>query len=87
MATTNKNKKSLERNIAAAAVCLVVFTLGSMLVSLFASQHVGLLAFMMTGAIVSLAVGGALCIKATWTRIDENRAKGHWSILDSKLLN
>lgn len=85
--STDKNKKALGLKINATAVCLVLFTLGSMLVSLFARQHVELLATMMTGAIVSLAVCGALFIKATWLKNDENRDKRHWAILDTRLLS
>ena len=84
---TDKKKNALGLRITATAVSLAVFTIGSMLVSLFARQHVTLLATLMTGAIVSLAVGGALFIKATWTRFDENRDKSHWNLLDSRLLN
>ena len=85
--STDKNKNALKLKITATSVCLVLFTLGSMLVKLFASQHVELLACLMTGAIVSLAMGGALFIKATWLRNDENRDKRHWAILDTRLLN
>lgn len=84
---TDKNKKALGLRITATAISLAVFTIGSMLVSLFGRQHVTLLAILMTGAIVSLAMGGAFFIKATWTRIDENRDKKHWALLDSRLLN
>ena len=84
---TEKNKKALGLRIMATAVSLAVFTIGSMLVSLFAGQHTTLLGTLMTGAIVSLAVGGAFFIKATWTHFDENRDKSHWSLLDSRLLN
>lgn len=85
--STDKNKKALGLKITTAAICLAVFTLGSMLVGLFASQHVNLLAALLMGAIACLGICGAFFIKATWTHIAENRDKSHWSILDSPLLN
>ena len=85
--TTDKNKKALGQKITAPAVSLAVFMLGSMLVALFASQHVNLLAALLMGAVASLGIGGAFFIKASWTHIDESRAKSRWTILDSPLLN
>ena len=85
--TNQSNNAPRGHRITATAVSLAVFTIGSLLVSLFASQHTTLLGTLMTGAIVSLAVGGSFLIKDTWTHFDENRDKSHWSLLDSRMLN
>ena len=83
---TAKNN-ALGRKITAMAVCLALFTLGSALATIFAKQHIWLLAVLMTGAFASLGAPGAYMIRATWTRIDEERGKKHWDILNSRLLN
>lgn len=85
--TTGNHNKALGLKITATAISLAVFTLGSLLVGVFASQHIDLLVALLTGAIASLGIGGAYFIKATWTHIDENSTKSHRTILDSRLLN
>lgn len=85
--TTENNRKALGQRITTTAVSLAGFVFIGALVSWFASQRIGLLATLMMGVIVCLGIGGAFFIKATWTKIDENRHKSHWSILDSRLLN
>ena len=55
--------------------------------SAFASNVEWLMATLMIAAIALMGLGGALFIKATWIRNEENRDKKHWDILDSRLLN
>ncbi len=45
------------------------------------------LGWLMIVGIAMMALGGALLIKATWHKNDENRDKRQWSILDSRLVN
>jgi hypothetical protein len=85
--TTDKNKRALGQKLAVIAVALAVFTVSSVMVRLFASSHTWILTALLMGAIASLGVGGAFFIKASWTHIDESRAKSRWTILDSPLLN
>ena len=85
--TTDKNNKAQERQMTVIAIFLAFFIFSSALVRLFACTHTWLLTILMMGAVMCLGVGGALFIKATWTRIDENRDKKHWALLDSRLLN
>lgn len=85
--TTYKNNKATEQRMTAIAICLAFCIFSSALVKLFASSHTWLLAILMMGAVMCLGLGGALLIKESWTRIDENRNKGRWSVLDSRLLN
>ena len=85
--TTDKNNKVLEPKMTVIAICLAFFIFSSALVRLFACTHTWLLTILMMGAVMCLGVGGALLIKATWTRIDENSNKSVRSVLDSPLLN
>lgn len=85
--TNQNNNAHRGHRITAMAISLALFTVGSVLVALFARQHIGLLATLLTGAIVSLGVCGSYLIKATWTRIDERSDKYHWTLLDSRLTN
>lgn len=85
--TTDKNNKVLEPRMTVIAICLAFFIFSSAMVILLASSHTWLLTTLMMGAVMCLGVGGALLIKATWTRIDENRNKRVRSVLDSPLLN
>ena len=85
--TTDKNNKVLEPRMTVIAICLAFFIFSSAMVILLASSHTWLLTTLMMGAVMCLGVGGALFIKATWTRIDENSNKSVRSVLDSPLLN
>lgn len=84
---TDKNNKALEPRMTVIAICLAFFVFSSAMVRLFAGSHTWLLTILMMGAVMCLGIGGALLIKASWTRIDENRDKGARSVLDSPLLN
>ena len=85
--TTEKNKNACRQHITAAAASLAVFTLGILLVGLFASHHVKVLAALMMGAIASLGYAGALFIKATSTRFNESRDRSQWTLLDSRFMS
>ena len=85
--TNQSNNAPRGHRTTAMAISLALFTVGSVLVALFAGQHTTVLTFFLTGVIVSLGVSGANLIKTTWTRIDEASDKSRWTLLESRLAN
>lgn len=84
---TEKNKKAIRQQLTATAVSLAVFTLGMILVGLFASHHVKVLAAFMMGAIACLGYAGALFIKVSSAKINESHNKSQWTLLDSRFMS